>query len=101
MPKPSAILFCPSQFIIINLIICYKALQQYNSTLNLSYDSIMIKVDTTLKKGEKLGTLTHIIPVAHSHKSLSNVLDFKLMTLFLYNQNTALKWKKSWDNESK
>ena len=37
----------------------------------------------------------------HSHKSLSNASDSKLMTLFPYNQNTALTWKKIWDNGSK
>ena len=38
--------------------------------------SVPFKIDTTLKKGNlgKLGTLTHIIPVTHSHKSLSNDL---------------------------
>ena len=103
MSKASAILFCPSQFITINLI-CYKLLQHYNSTLNLSYNSFKIQcltVDTTLEKGGKLVTLTDIILVAHSHKSLSNGSDSKLMTLFSYNQNIALTRKKSWDTGSK
>ena len=37
--------------------------------------------EITLEKEEKLGTLTHIILMTHSHKSLSNGSDSKLMTL--------------------
>ena len=61
----------------------------------LLLSSVLLKVDTTLNMGKILGTLiTHIISVAHSHKSLFNGLDCKLMTLSPYNQNTTLKWKK-------
>ena len=45
MPKASTILFCPSQCIIINLI-CYKVLQQYSSTIYLSYGSTKIQCPT-------------------------------------------------------
>ena len=47
--------------------------------------NVPLKVDTALEKGEKLGTLTRIILVTHSHKSLFNGSDSKLMTLFPYN----------------
>ena len=63
--------------------------------------NVPLKVDTALEKGEKLGTLTRIILVTHSHKSPFNGSDSKLMTLFPYNYNTALTWKKSWDTGSK
>ena len=48
----------------------------------LLWSNVLSKISTTLKKGKNLGTLTHIIPGTYSHKSLSNVLDSKVMTLF-------------------
>ena len=78
----------------------HNASQQYNSTLKF-YDSTSapLKVDTTQKTGGKLGTLTYIMPMSHSHTSQSNSSDCKLMTLFPYNHNTALKWTKRWNTD--
>ena len=56
--------------------------------------NVPLKLETTLEKGKKIGTLTHIILVAHSHKSLLNGSDRKLMALFPCSQNTSLTWKK-------
>ena len=57
--------------------------------------NVPLKIDTTLEKGKKIGRLTHIILVAHSHKNLFNGSDRKLMTLLPCSQNTSLTWKKS------
>lgn len=92
-------LFCSSQFITTNQGI--TATQHWNSPMILLWFCVPFKADATQKTGEKLRTLTHIIPVPHSFRNQSTSSDCKLMALFPYNHNTALKWTQSCDTEPK